>query len=288
VTAAEAEPTDGWSGNRAERWVRNGGHLVGQLAPVGDALIAAAGLAPGERVLDVGCGTGPTARMAAAAVGPGGAVTGLDIAPEMLAAARREPAVAGAAPIEWVEADATTWRPEGFAADVVLSRFGVMFFPDPAAAFANLGRLTVPGGRLHAAVWAERTRSAIFELPLQVALERCRGWGLDPDVPPVDEGAYSLSDAGHVDRLLGGAGWQDVTSEPRPMRLTAGGGLPPAEAAALAVSFGPARLVVDDLDEPRRRQVIATLATVLEDHVDEHGHVVLDATPILVSARRPA
>jgi SAM-dependent methyltransferase len=272
VTAAEAEPTDEWSGNRAERWVRNGERLVGQLVPVGDALIAAAGLAPGERVLDVGCGTGPTARVAAAAVGPGGAVTGLDIAPEMLAAARREPAVAGSAPIEWVEADATTC---------------VMFFPDPAAAFANLCRLTVPGGRLHVAVWAERTRSALFELPFQVARERCRGWGLDPEVPPADEGAFSLSDAGHVDRLLSGAGWRDVISEPRPMRLPAGGGLPPDDAAALAVSFGPARLVVDDLDEARRGQVIETLATVLEDHLDEHGHVVLDATPILVSARRP-
>src|SRR4029077_20342886 len=127
---------------------------------------------------------------------------GLDVAPEMLAAARTEPVEPGAAPIEWVEADATTWRPDGFAFDVVLSRFGVMFFPDPAAAFANLARLTVPDGRLCAAVWAERTRSPIFDLPLQVTLDLCRGWGLDPEVSAADTGAYSLADAGATRELL--------------------------------------------------------------------------------------
>ena len=163
-----------WPGDRAERWVRLADRLERQLAPVTDLLLAAAELRPGERVLDVGCGTGPTTRRAAAAVGPQGAVTGLDVSPEMIAAARERDTPHGGASIRWVEADAVTWDAGGGQFDVVISQFGVMFFADPAAAFANFARMTAPGGRLHIAVWAERSQSPIFDLPLSTRARRAR------------------------------------------------------------------------------------------------------------------
>ena len=101
------EPT---TGGRASGWrlaaLSEG--LERQLEPASDVLFATARLAAGERVLDVGCGTGPTTRRAAAAVGPDGVVTGLDVSPEMLAHAAKVPVASGSAPIEWVASDATT------------------------------------------------------------------------------------------------------------------------------------------------------------------------------------
>jgi SAM-dependent methyltransferase len=277
-----------WAGDRAERWVRMSAQLERQLAPVSDLLFAAAGLRPGERVLDVGCGTGPTTRAAASLVGPTGAVTGVDISAQMLDAARAVDAGAGSAPIEWVEADVTSWDPGPEPYDVVLSRFGVMFFADPAAAFANLARATAPGGRLCAAVWADRARSPLFSLPLSVVLDELRRWDLDTEVPPPDDGPFSLGDEGALRALLGGAGWQEVAVEPRPLRLRTGGGLPPAEAARASLEFGPTRIVTAGLDEDRRSRVVDAIAAAYADHLDEHGDVVLDATPVIVTARRPA
>jgi SAM-dependent methyltransferase len=279
-----ATPTD-WAGDRAARWIRSSAQLTGQLAPVADLLFAAARLAPGERVVDVGCGTGPTTWRAAAEVGPGGAVTGLDVAGPMLAAAAQASPPVGAAPVEWVEADATTWSPGGPPFDVVLSRFGVMFFADPPAAFANLHRSAAPDGRLVAAVWAAHDRSPLFARPLAVALAALRDLGLDPTPPEPDQGAFSLSDPDHVHRLLAGAGWHAVTVEEHPLTLALGGGLPPAAAAEASTEFGPTRVVTDGLEPDVRQQVVDALTEAYATDLDGHGHVALDAVPVLVTAR---
>lgn len=274
-----------WPGDRAERWVRIADRLEHQLTPVGDELFAAAQLRPGERVLDVGCGTGPTTRRAAALVGPQGSVTGLDIAPEMIAAARAAPAAPDAAPIRWVESDAVTWVPGGEQFDAVISQCGVMFFSDPAAAFANFARMTKDGGRLTVAVWAERSRSPLFDLPLSIAVAELHRAGVRPEVPAPDAGPYSLSDVDAVRGLLTGAGWSDVSWEPRHLRLAVGGGASPTDAAEGSLEFGPTRIVVAGLDERLRRAVRDAVAQVFADHVED-GEVVLDATPAIISARR--
>jgi SAM-dependent methyltransferase len=259
--------------------------LERQLTPLGDELFAAVALKPGERVLDVGCGTGPTTRQAAALVGPEGSVTGLDVAPEMIAAARAAPVVADAAPIRWVESDAVTWDSGDEQFDAVISRCGVMFFSDPAAAFANLARMTKDGGRLTVAVWAERTQSPLFDVPLSIAVAELHRAGVRPEVPAPDAGPYSLSDAEAVRDLLADAGWSDVAWEPRHLRLAVGGGASPTDAAEGSLEFGPTRIVMDGVDERLRRTVRDAVAEVFADYV-ENGEVVLDATPAIISARR--
>jgi SAM-dependent methyltransferase len=282
---AESTSPDAWPGDRAERWVRMADRLERQLAPVGDLLFTAARLQPGERVLDVGCGTGPTTRRAAVLVGPEGEVTGLDISPEMLAAARRaEPARDDAASIRWVESDAALWDSEGVF-DAVISECGVMFFTDPDAAFANLARMTAAGGRFCAAAWAERSQSQVFELPLSIALAELERAGVVVEAPSPTAGPYSLGDARHVERLLAAAGWTDVRWEAHPMRLPVGGGAAPDEAARGSLDFGPTRIVMEGVADPLRETVCAALARAYEDHL-ENGEVVLDATPVIISARR--
>ena len=146
--------TADWAGARAQAWASMADRLEAQIEPVSDLLFAAAQPVAGERVLDVGCGRGSTTQLAAGAVGPAGEVVGLDVAANLIEEAER--LAPDDAAIRWMVADAQRAElpPEHF--DLVLSRFGVMFFDDPTAAFANLAGATAPGGRLCVAVWQTR------------------------------------------------------------------------------------------------------------------------------------
>jgi SAM-dependent methyltransferase len=261
--------------------------LERQLGPVSDVLFAAAALQPGERVIDVGCGTGPTTRRAATEVGPTGAVAGLDISGEMLAAAASVPTGDGAAPIRWVEGDVATTDVPLPDADAVISRFGIMFFAHPVHAFERLAR-HAPGGRLVVAVWAHRERSALFEVPLRAALDELDRRGIEAAHPPRDGGPFSLGDEDEVRALLEASGWTGVTWTPHGLRLRHGGGVGPREAAVASLDFGPTRFVTADLGDDDRAAVTDAIERTLADHVDEAGHVVLGGEVIVVTARSTA
>lgn len=239
-------------------------------------------------MLDVGCGTGPTTRDAAVAVGAGGSVTGLDVAAEMLEAAATVAVPDGAAPIAWTAADAVTWDAPVAAFDAVISRFGVMFFSDPGAAFATLARATAPGGRLAVAVWATRDESPLFEVPLAAALAVTRAHGLaDPDGLDADQGAFSLGDTAATTAMVEATGWVDVAAASHHLVLPFAGGLPPDEAAGTAARFGPNRVLFADLDDAVRAEATAAVADALRGHVDADGHVALGGHVIVITATRP-
>ena len=124
-------------------------YLLGPWAPL---LVDAARVAAGERVLDVACGTGVVARIAAQRVGPAGRVVGVDLNPGMIAVARSVPASVGA-PIEWLERSALDLRLQDASFDVVLCQQGLQFFPDKAVALQEIRRVLVRGGRLALSVW---------------------------------------------------------------------------------------------------------------------------------------
>ena len=265
--------TEDWSGERVARWIRQAAGLERQLEPVSEVLFAAAALRPGERVLDVGCGTGPTTRKAAALVGAQGHVTGLDVAVEMLDAASSMDVEEGSADIRWLAGDAARWTPDE-SYDAVISRFGVMFFSDPLAAFRAFAEA---GDRLAMAVWTRRDDSELFRVPLRAALSV-----LDSvDVPADDEGPFSLWEP---QALLATAGWTEVDVVPHTLALPFAGGLPPKEAATVAMDFGPTRTVTTDLDDASRRAVEAAIAEAFKDYLDADGHVVLSGRINLVTA----
>jgi SAM-dependent methyltransferase len=261
-----------------------------QLVPVADVLFDAVALRPGERVLDVGCGTGPTTRRAAAEVGPAGRVVGLDISAQLLTAAARagkSDQDGAAAALEWVTADVVAWQPDVGAFDVVLSRFGVMFFTDPVAAFSRLATATRAGGRLAMAVWARRDESDVFAVPMHATLDALRRRGLTVQAPPDDEGPFSLHDPTTVTELLIAAGWCRVTCAPHRLGLTLGGGLDPTAAAAMACDSGLIRGVTSQLSEDHQPAVTAAITEAFAEHLDADGHVHLDARILMVTAIRP-
>lgn len=136
------------------RWLANLDRFESMIAPVGDALLARVGLRAGERVVDIGCGGGATSREIARRVQPGGTVVGVDISAALVAEAARRSASAGLTNAAFVVADAAAALPAGAPFDRLVSRFGSMFFANPAAAFHNLGRMLRTGARADFAVWA--------------------------------------------------------------------------------------------------------------------------------------
>lgn len=275
---------DRWEGERVARWLSQAGRLERQLAPVNDALLAAAALGSGERVLDVGCGHGPSTRRAAGEVGPNGRVTGIDVAEPMIDAARVIEVSNQAASIDWVVGDVADWT-SPYLHDIVLSRFGVMFFDDPEAAFSSLAAATVPGGRLCVAVWARRDEVPLFEVPFRAAAAALDGLRVAYEAPAVDEGPFSLSDQAAVVALLERSGWSAVGWAPHVLPMLAGGGLAPGEAAEAALELGPTRLITPDAPVVRA-PVLAAIEEAYCDHVNRDGHVELDGHIVVVTATR--
>ncbi len=276
----------GWDEERARRWLNTAGDRERQLEPVSDALFEAADLQPGERVLDVGCGTGPTTVRAARLVGtdvgdPQGRVVGTDLSPTLIEAASLRPQPDG---IEWVVADAQTHDFGAGAFDLVLSRMGVMFFPDPMAAFANLATACRPGGRLALAVWRRREDSPVFGVPYAEVVAALARMGADYTEPPADAAQFSLATAGPD--LLGAAGWSEVTLRPDDRRIYVSGPGDPAHVAAGILELGPSRVVTED----QPPEVIAELRRHLTRWAAERhdgAGVPLPGGFLIITARRP-
>lgn len=252
------------------------------MTPISDELFAAATLQPGETLLDVGVGTGPSTNRAASAVGPSGRVVGTDISPVMIEAARST-AVPG---VEWLVADAQTYDFGEGTFDAVISRFGVMFFPDPVAAFANLGRATRAGGRLAMAVWQTRDKVPLFDLPYSAAAAVLDELGLPYQPVAADEHQCSLGTPERVASVLVPAGWQDVETRPTSRVIRLNGERTPADAAADSLDIGPIRELMAGRPPEVRDAVRERLATAYEPLFDGTG-VAVPGGFMIVTARRP-
>jgi SAM-dependent methyltransferase len=224
-----------WNGAGGQRWADRQAVQDILLQPVADLLIDRARIKPGERVLDVGCGSGSTTFGFASAVDPGGHVTGVDISAPMLSRARE--VTPPGAPVEFFLADATIhpFAPESF--DLLASRFGVMFFADPVLSFTNLHRALKRSGRLAFACWREARENPFFMVPLQAVYRHV------PKMPPVgpeDPGPFAFASQERVTRILTAAGFSDVAMEPCKVSLdvAVGRGLDAAVQGGLQI--GPA------------------------------------------------
>lgn len=224
-----------WNGPGGQHWADRQQAQDIVLAPVSDVLIDRAKAGAGERIVDVGCGCGATSIALAHKVGPTGHVLGIDISAPMLARAR-EIAPAGL-PVDFALADATVYPFDPASFDLLVSRFGVMFFAEPALSFANLRRALRPSGRLAFACWREPRENPFFMAPLQAVYKHVPKL---PQLGPEDPGPFSFASEARVQRILGEAGFQGIAMEPCNLALdiAVGRGLDAAVTAALEI--GPA------------------------------------------------
>jgi SAM-dependent methyltransferase len=208
--------------------------------------MARAALQPGERVLDVGCGCGDTTVELARRVAPGGSVLGIDISAPMLARARQHAAAEGVT-ARFELADAQTQALPPASVDVLFSRFGVMFFADPVAAFTNLRGALRRGGRLAFVCWQSLPENPWMFVPLGAALQHLPPPPLPaPDAP----GPFALADATRVRAILERAGFRDVGSESvnETLRIGAGGGL--GETVEFMLQMGPTAAALREAADP--------------------------------------
>jgi ubiquinone/menaquinone biosynthesis C-methylase UbiE len=275
MTDANRAQQDAWNGESGHRWVADANRRDAVLAPVAEALLAAARLTPGEDVLDVGCGCGITTLAAADAVRPGTA-TGLDLSEPMLDLARQR---AKDDPVTFLQADAQIHRMALDAYDVIISRFGTMFFDDPIAAFSNLATATRPLGRLCLATWQPLAANDWLLIPGAALLR----YGSLPDTSGAAPGMFAQADPIKVTEVLAAAGWHDVIVDPVTVRLRLGGDA--ADATDYLADTGIARAVLDTIDPADRDEAIAAVTEALDAHADADG-VHLDAGVNLIRASK--
>jgi SAM-dependent methyltransferase len=282
IHADNAAQSEDWNASAGRRWTDHQEHQDQVLGPVSDRLIAVAAPKPGDRVIDVGCGCGATTIDFAARVSPDGEVLGLDISEPMLARARER--APQNLPIRFERADATVYDFEPGGADLVASRFGVMFFADPARSFANLRRSLKPGGRLVFACWREPKQNPWLILPLREAGKHAPPL---PETNPEDPGPFAFANEARVGKILSDAGFADIVLEPHHLELdiAAGHGLDTAVRAAMTI--GPTSRMLDGQSEAVRAAATADIRKALAAHARGDA-VPLGAAIWIVTAANPA
>ena len=267
-----------WNESAARRWVDAQALLDAQLSPIGLHAIERAGVSAGERVIDVGCGCGETTLQLADAVGAGGSVLGVDVSAPMLARAAERASAAGLAQARFECADAQTHRFAGDA-DLVFSRFGVMFFAEPETAFANLRSALAPGGRIAFACWQELQRNPWMFVPVTAAAPHLELQRPSPGAP----GPFAMADPERVRAILDAAGFVDADLEDHAGTVALGDDLDVAVPFVLGV--GPLAAALWEAPE-KADAVEAAVRGALAPFATPEG-VRLDAATWIVQARNP-
>jgi len=280
-TTANQEQIRYWNEQGGPRWVQMQQQLDAQISQLGLLTMQRAAVQPGEQVLDVGCGCGQTALELAERVGPQGAVLGVDISEPMLTRARERQSERGLKNLTFLQADAQTHQFGSSCFDLVFSRFGVMFFENPTAAFANLHSAVRPGGRLCFVCWQALDKNEWARVPLAAAT---RHVPLPAPASPDAPGPFAFANPDRVRSLLEAGGFNDVSLEPHQAALTMGGAKTIAEAVDFTLEIGPVSRVLVDVSAAIRARVAEELRLALAPYANENG-VSLGGAVWIVTAR---
>jgi ubiquinone/menaquinone biosynthesis C-methylase UbiE len=261
---ANADQIALWNDTAGRAWVDAQQTLDAMLLPFERRLVAAVAERNAQRVLDVGCGTGSTTLAIARQIGANGTAVGVDISEPMIALAK-ERAAAERSSARFVVADAQTYAFDEASFDMVVSRFGIMFFDDPVRAFANLRRATAPGGTLEVIAWRSPA-----ENPFMTAAERAAAPFL-PEMParnPDEPGQFAFANEERVHAILEQSGWADIRIEPIDEECA----LPKLDLDRYITRLGPLGRVLPQLDEATRARVVEAIDGAFDPYV--HGSEV--------------
>jgi SAM-dependent methyltransferase len=281
--SGNAAQVEYWNSRASLRWRDYQDHQDQVLKPVSDRLVAAADAKPGHLVVDVGCGCGGTSFEFATLVAPDGEVLGLDVSEPMLARARERADADEDSPVRFIRADATVYELPPSAIDLIVSRFGVMFFADPTQSFANLRRGLKPGGRVVFACWQEARQNPWMIVPLR---EAARHAPRLPEMAPDDPGPFAFADRARVERILEAAGYADIVIEPHELDLDIAVGQGVDRAVESTLAIGPTSRILDGQSEAIRAAAAADIRAALATRAVGDS-VPLGAAIWIVTATNP-
>lgn len=278
---SNADQIEYWNGDAGEKWARHQDRLDAMLAPFSGAVLSLAAVKPGERIMDIGCGCGATTFDLAAAAGTSGRALGADISAPMIARAKERAAALGSS-AEFLLADAASHEFAPGSFDILASRFGIMFFEKPVAAFAHLRGTLAPAGRTAFVCWRAFKDNAWAALPYMAAKSL-----LPEQEPPVPgaPGPFAFDEADRFRGVLTEAGFGAIEIEPFDAELTLGAGAEPVETALhQSLEIGPLSRAMKELPDAPRGAISDAVRKALEAHLKD-GAVRLSSAVWLVSAK---
>jgi SAM-dependent methyltransferase len=280
VSVVNTEQAEAWNGPEGAHWARHQDRWNAVNQGFNEPLLDAAGIAGAHRTLDLGCGSGQTTRLAALRA-PRGSALGLDLSRPMLDGARARAEQEGITNVTFTEGDAQAHPFEAGTFDAAISRYGVMFYGDPVAAFGNIGRALRPGGRLAFICPADASLNEWV-----TAMASLRGLLPVGDFGRTGQpGMFSLADPDHVRGVLTAAGFTGVAITRTQAYGVWGSGA--EDAARFLLETGPGRHLMEQADRTARDRARHTLTGHLRCHEAADGTVRLLSTSWLVTADRP-
>jgi len=266
-----------WNEKAGHDWTALQVRMDANLSGLHDAIMTFAAPKPGEKVLDIGCGTGTTTLALAGAVGPNGHITGVDVSKPMLELARRR--TQASINITCVEADASA-HPFDCDNDLLFSRLGVMFFDDPNAAFAHLRHALRPGGRVAFICWRTLAENPWASVPVAAA----RPFLPEQPAPdPLAPGPFAFADPGRIRAVLAGAGFSEILIEKQDGVMGMGHDM--EVIAAQTLQIGPLSRAAGDADVAVRARIVEAVRGALEPFRAADGNIAPPTACWLAGAR---
>ena len=283
---AGAVRANDWNGVTGTRWVIHQQRLDAMMAPFGDAAMVAAMPAPGEHVLDIGCGAGATSFALAERVGDEGRVLGLDISASLIERGQRDAPPGSRVEFRLGDAAAMSLPAGGF--DLLYSRLGVMFFDAPVDAFVHLRSALKPGARLAFVCWRDAAENDWVRVPMGAVRDI-----LPPTPPPAPgtPGPYAFADKAYVEAILRDAGFAEVALSRFDHGIVFGQGVDDAaavdDAVNMVIEVGAFSRALTGQPEDIRQRAIDAVREVFAERVRD-GRVMIDGAAWIVTARSPA